>query len=79
MAAIPTVPSRTYLTPPVVVQGPPPTVYAPNTAVPKFIRMIALVVFLGGGSVAAAVAWVYRVRGSSRRIGSLGQPLTDEQ
>ncbi|GAA6009002.1 hypothetical protein JCM11491_005708 [Sporobolomyces phaffii] len=37
----------------------PPPAYAPNSSVPRFIRLLATLLFLGG-SISAAVAWFYR-------------------
>lgn len=58
--AAPTLPTRTYVAFPPTSSNVP--VYAPNTVVPRFIRLLALVVFLVGGSTAAAVTFIYKVR-----------------
>ncbi|BGP16229.1 hypothetical protein JCM10213_007608 [Rhodosporidiobolus nylandii] len=51
------VPPRNYSTGPLILPASPR--YAPNSTVPRFLRALAGVVLLGG-SVAAAVGWVYR-------------------
>ncbi|GAA6064783.1 hypothetical protein JCM10212_004805 [Sporobolomyces blumeae] len=50
-------PPRSYSAQPVYVAAPP--AYAPNSSVPKFVRLLATLLFLGG-SIGAAVAWFYR-------------------
>lgn len=44
----------------------PPPLYAPNRVLPRFIRLLALYVFLIGGTVGAATAWFYQVSWSMR-------------
>ncbi|SCV72075.1 BQ2448_4769 [Microbotryum intermedium] len=39
-----------------------PPAYAPNSTVPNFIRTLAILVFVVGGTSATAIAWVYKVR-----------------
>lgn len=34
--------------------------YAPNSSVPRFVRALATLVFLGG-SISALIAWAYKV------------------
>ncbi|BGP40323.1 hypothetical protein JCM10449v2_004284 [Rhodotorula kratochvilovae] len=51
------VPPRNYSSGPVYLAAPP--AYAPNSSVPTFLRALAALVFIGG-SVGAAVAWVYK-------------------
>ncbi|GAA5836654.1 hypothetical protein JCM5353_000574 [Sporobolomyces roseus] len=52
-----TVPPRTYSSQSISIR--PPPAYAPNSSVPKFIRLLALIVFLGG-SLTAGTAWFYK-------------------
>ncbi|GAA5820416.1 hypothetical protein JCM11251_005616 [Rhodosporidiobolus azoricus] len=51
------VPPRNYSSAPLVLAAPP--AYAPNSSVPKFLRVVAALVLIGGG-VGAAVGWIYR-------------------
>ncbi|TNY24665.1 Peroxin Pex14/17-penicillium chrysogenum [Rhodotorula diobovata] len=51
------VPPRNYSQGPVYLAAPP--AYAPNSSVPTFLRTLAALVFVGG-SISAAVAWVYK-------------------
>ncbi|GAA6051029.1 hypothetical protein JCM3770_005463 [Rhodotorula araucariae] len=51
------VPPRNYSSGPVYLAAPP--AYAPNSSVPTFLRALAALVFIGG-SVTAAVAWIYK-------------------
>ncbi|GAA5961445.1 hypothetical protein JCM21900_004011 [Sporobolomyces salmonicolor] len=50
-------PLRNYSTLP-VYPAPPPA-YAPNSSVPRFIRLLAALLFLGG-SLSAAAAWLFK-------------------
>ncbi|GAA5887766.1 hypothetical protein JCM5296_001759 [Sporobolomyces johnsonii] len=50
-------PPRTYSTLP-AYPAPPPA-YAPNSSVPRFIRLVAALLFLGG-SLSAAAAWLFK-------------------
>ncbi|BGO99900.1 Peroxin Pex14/17-Penicillium chrysogenum [Rhodotorula toruloides ATCC 204091] len=50
------VPPRTYSQLPVYA---PPPAYAPNSTVPTFIRTLSILLFVGG-TLSAAVAWVYK-------------------
>ncbi|BGP24912.1 peroxisomal membrane anchor protein [Rhodotorula toruloides] len=50
------VPPRTYSQLPIYV---PPPAYAPNSTVPTFIRTLSILLFVGG-TLGAAVAWVYK-------------------
>ncbi|BGP32349.1 hypothetical protein JCM10296v2_004130 [Rhodotorula toruloides] len=50
------VPPRTYSQLPVYA---PPPAYAPNSTVPTFIRALSILLFVGG-TLSAAVAWVYK-------------------
>ncbi|GAA5908830.1 hypothetical protein JCM6882_005462 [Rhodosporidiobolus microsporus] len=50
------VPPRTYSAGPLVLAAPP--AYAPNSSVPKFLRVVAALILIGGG-VGAAVGWIY--------------------
>ncbi|GAA6006777.1 hypothetical protein JCM10207_009093 [Rhodosporidiobolus poonsookiae] len=51
------VPPRTYSSAPLVIAAPP--AYAPNSSVPTFLRFLAAAVLVGG-TLSAAVAWVYK-------------------
>ncbi|KPV74910.1 uncharacterized protein RHOBADRAFT_53836 [Rhodotorula graminis WP1] len=51
------VPPRNYSQAPLYLAAPP--AYAPNSSVPTFLRTLAALVFIGG-SISAAVAWVYK-------------------
>ncbi|GAA5833565.1 hypothetical protein JCM9279_001562 [Rhodotorula babjevae] len=51
------VPPRNYSQGPLYIPAPP--AYAPNSSVPTFLRTLAALVFIGG-SISAAVAWVYK-------------------
>ncbi|GAA5895318.1 hypothetical protein JCM8208_005975 [Rhodotorula glutinis] len=51
------VPPRNYSQGPLYIAAPP--AYAPNSSVPTFLRTLAALVFIGG-SISAAVAWVYK-------------------
>ncbi|GAA5996701.1 uncharacterized protein JCM10292_003145 [Rhodotorula paludigena] len=51
------VPPRNYTQTPVYIPAPP--AYAPNSSVPRFLRAVAALVFVGG-TIGAAVAWVYK-------------------
>lgn len=44
-----------------------PPMYAPNSAVPKFIRLLAILVFLVGGTTATLITYIYKVQPSSPR------------
>ncbi|SCZ88379.1 BZ3500_MvSof-1268-A1-R1_Chr2-1g04372 [Microbotryum saponariae] len=44
-----------------------PPAYAPNSTVPTFIRILAILIFVVGGTSAATIAWVYKVRLSPQR------------
>ncbi|GAA5957967.1 hypothetical protein JCM8115_001088 [Rhodotorula mucilaginosa] len=51
------VPPRTY--PKVPVYLAPPPAYAPNSTVPNFLRIVAVLVLIGG-TASSAIAWVYK-------------------
>ncbi|GAA6040885.1 hypothetical protein JCM8097_003170 [Rhodosporidiobolus ruineniae] len=50
-------PPRNYSSGPVVIA--PPARYAPNSTVPRFLKLLAALILVGG-TMSAAAAWVYR-------------------
>lgn len=69
-------PPRNYTQTPVYIPAPP--AYAPNSSVPRFLRAVAALVFVGG-TIGAAVAWVYKVRLLAFQLSCSCSPLAGSQ